>query len=281
MLLKIVKHLVLKPFVYSCFMSLKFKKYQGTGNDFILIDNISGEWNTMSIDVIQLLCDRKFGIGADGLIKLNKAVNFDFEVDYYNSDGSKSFCGNGARCAVAFAKEIGLIIDEKTTFLAIDGEHEAFFQGGLVSLKMNDVQHVELHNQDFILNTGSPHYIHYVSQIEGFDIYNYGKEIRYSNLFQKDGINVNAVQELNNNTLKMKTYERGVEAETLSCGTGVTAAALVSAYKRNTLGSFLFKVFTPGGELKVNFERTELGFSNIWLTGPATFVFEGSVYVAI
>jgi diaminopimelate epimerase len=223
---------------------------------------------------VQRLCHRRFGIGADGLIRINRHCDLDFEVDYFNADGSKSFCGNGARCAVAFAKSIGI---EQSTyrFLAIDGEHIANFSDGLIHLKMNDVDTIDPLEDDFILHTGSPHYIHFISDCVTFDVVAYGKSIRYSDRFKQEGINVNAVEVLADNALKMKTYERGVEDETLSCGTGVTAAALTWATQNEILGKSIIYVETMGGKLQVSFERTNRGFENIWLIGPAEFVYTG------
>lgn len=259
-------------------MSLHFVKYQGTGNDFIMIDNRSGEWNQLAISEIQKLCDRRFGIGADGLIKINSIEGYDFEVDYYNSDGSKSFCGNGARCSVAFAHELGILTDS-VRFMAIDGAHEAVKSNGLVFLKMNDVSTIDTSSEDYVLNTGSPHFIHFTDAVAEFDIVAYGKEIRYSEKYRREGINVNAVHQLSPASFEIRTYERGVEDETLSCGTGVTAAALALGEKNGISGEFEYKVKSEGGELAVKFTRDSNGFSNIWLIGPAVSVFKGSVNV--
>lgn len=259
-------------------MSLHFVKYQGTGNDFIMIDNRSGEWNQLTISAIQNLCDRRFGIGADGLIKINSLAGYDFEVDYYNSDGSRSFCGNGARCSVAFAHELGILSDS-VRFMAIDGEHEAVKSNGLVFLKMNDVSQIDTSSANYVLSTGSPHFIHFTGSVADFDIVAYGKEIRYSETYRAEGINVNAVHQLDADSFEIRTYERGVEDETLSCGTGVTAAALALGEKNGVSGEFEYQVKSRGGELSVKFTRDSNGFSNIWLIGPAVSVFKGSVNV--
>lgn len=259
-------------------MSLHFVKYQGTGNDFIMIDNRSGEWNQLTISDIQKLCDRRFGIGADGLIKINSIDGYDFEVDYYNSDGSKSFCGNGARCSVAFAHELGILSDS-VSFMAIDGAHEAVKSNGLVFLKMNDVPSIDTSSADYVLNTGSPHFIHFTNSVTDFDIVAYGKEIRYSEKYREEGINVNAIHQLDAGSFEIRTYERGVEDETLSCGTGVTAAALALGEKNAITGEFEYQVKSKGGSLSVKFTRDANGFSNIWLIGPAVSVFKGSVNV--
>ncbi len=259
-------------------MNLRFVKYQGTGNDFIMIDNRSGEWDNLSISTIRKLCDRRFGIGADGLIKINSVEGYDFEVDYYNSDGSKSFCGNGARCSVAFAHELGFTTDS-VSFMAIDGAHEALKKNGLVHLKMNDVAEIDDSQKEFVLNTGSPHFIHFTENVRDFDILAYGKQIRYSDKYKQEGINVNAIHQLDTHSFEIRTYERGVEDETLSCGTGVTAAALALGRKNEITGDFEYKVKSQGGDLSVKFRTTGTGFTDIWLIGPAESVFKGEVDV--
>ncbi len=259
-------------------MNLPFVKYQGTGNDFIMIDNRSGEWDDLSISTIRKLCDRRFGIGADGLIKINAIPDYDFEVDYYNSDGSKSFCGNGARCSVAFAHELGITADS-VSFMAIDGAHEALKKDGLVYLKMNDVPEIDDSQKEYVLDTGSPHFIHFTENVADFDIVAYGKQIRYSDKYKQEGINVNAIHQLNSHSFEIRTYERGVEDETLSCGTGVTAAALALGKKNRVLGEFEYKVTSQGGALSVKFTHNNPGFTDIWLIGPAVAVFKGEVDV--
>lgn len=259
-------------------MDLRFVKYQGTGNDFIMIDNRSGEWNDLSISMIRKLCDRRFGIGADGLIKINTIPGYDFEVDYYNSDGSKSFCGNGARCSVAFAHELGITADS-VSFMAIDGAHEAVKKGGLVYLKMNDVSEIDDSQKEYVLDTGSPHFIHFTENVTDFDIVAYGKQIRYSDKYKQAGINVNAIHQLDAYSFEIRTYERGVEDETLSCGTGVTAAALALGKKNRVLGEFEYQVKSQGGDLAVKFTNAGSHFTDIWLIGPAESVFKGEVNV--
>lgn len=252
---------------------IAFVKYQGTGNDFVMLDNLSGKYDNLSISDIQYICDRKFGVGADGLIKLNKKDGVDFYVDYYNSDGSQSFCGNGARCAVAFAKELG-VIDQNTVFDAIDGVHAASIDGtGLVSLKMSDVRSVSEEQSVFVIDTGSPHYIDFSNDE---DIVEFGKRIRYSDRFRENGINVNQVREENKNTIRVLTYERGVEDETLSCGTGVTACALAQM-KRIGLEAGRIEVSTKGGDLAVEAKMDGNGFNEVYLIGPAERVFSGTI----
>lgn len=262
-------------------MIFSFTKYQGTGNDFVMLDNLSGLYNDLSDAQIQQICDRRFGVGADGLIKINTKEGYDFEVDYYNSDASKSFCGNGARCAVNFAHELGITKDE-VYFWAIDGEHRAIKENGIVRLKMNPVEKIELDTDfsasDFVLNTGSPHFIHFTEniQLDKSEFIHQSKEIRYSEKYKKDGINVNFIQLENEFKAKIRTYERGVEDETLSCGTGVTAAAIVMCKTANLFGQQSFDLEVLGGNLTVSMNRvSENGFDDIYLIGPGQSVFKG------
>lgn len=257
-------------------MNIHFYKYQGTGNDFVILDNRNGQNNNLPLSTIKRICDRRFGVGADGLMLLNTHSTFDFEMIYYNADGNEgSMCGNGGRCLVQFAKAMG-IIKSNYTFLASDGLHEATFaSNGWVQLKMKDVNEVKHHNDTALLNTGSPHFIKFVRGVMELDVKQQGKDIRYSKAFKEKGVNVNFVEQMHDHLL-VRTYERGVEDETLSCGTGVTASALVSAY--NESGFNRVEVTTPGGRLAVEFDKNgEKSFTNIWLCGPATFVFEGNI----
>lgn len=257
-------------------MKLFFHKYQGTGNDFIMIDNNDSKYSDLTVNQIKYLCDRRFGIGADGLIKINSADGFDFEMDYYNADGTKSFCGNGARCSVMFAKEVGLVKGNKTSFTAIDGSHEATISDSQVFLKMKDVENVRsIGDGTFETNTGSPHYVKYVEDIDKENVVDFGKSIRYNDTYRAEGINVNLAEQIAPNTIKVYTYERGVEDETLSCGTGVTAAALSFAVKNKLEGQQCIVVQTKGGQLEVRFNKS-ISFSDVWLIGPAIEVFEGT-----
>ncbi|MEM1320406.1 MAG: diaminopimelate epimerase [Bacteroidota bacterium] len=257
-------------------MKIPFHKYQGTGNDFVIIDNRNPQYLSVAdTEKIQHICDRRFGIGADGLILLQEKEGYDFEMVYFNADGrTSSMCGNGGRCIVAFAGGLGLI-DAATHFWAIDGAHEARLHAdGRVELKMNDVATIE-HGEDyFILDTGSPHYVIFVEDVDDINVVENGQAIRYSKRFRKEGINVNFV-EPTKEALIVATYERGVEDETLSCGTGVTAAGLAYALKQSkALRQVAIK--SKGGELEVRFEKDgQGGFRDIWLCGPADLVFSG------
>lgn len=259
-------------------MTIHFSKYQGAGNDFIMLDNRDGHYNLLTIEQIKKLCDRKFGIGADGLIKINSHPSLDFEADYYNADGSKSFCGNGGRCAVSFCNDLGMDVSS-ATFSGYDGEHKAILNGKEIQLEMMNVYEVKIRDGNFEIYTGSPHYIHFSKQIEHFDVYTYGRNIRYNDTYRKNGINVNITEELADNKLFVRTYERGVENETLACGTGVTACALAYAYKTNKTGNVIIDVKVMGGELSVRFNYDGTKFTNVWLIGPGTFVFDGKINV--
>lgn len=254
-------------------MKLDFYKYQGTGNDFIMV-NCFRENVKLSLEQITHLCSRKTGIGSDGIIFLRPSVDNDFVMDFYNPDGSQSFCGNGARCSVAFAKHMGLI-RAHAVFEAIDGVHAAHIQENQVTLEMNSVKKIDRVNDvDYLLDTGSPHYVH-VSN-DNVDIVSFGREIRYSNQFKEKGVNVNSMSSFGSG-YNVLTYERGVEDETLSCGTGVTACGLVAMLIDPNLKEV--DVFTKGGRLKVLAERKGEGFESIKLIGPAKYVFNGSIEI--
>lgn len=256
-------------------MNIEFYKYHGTGNDFVLIDNREGILTDLSSEKIKNICNRHFGIGADGLILLEGHEELDFKMVYFNSDGRQSsMCGNGGRCIVAFAHKLG-IIGKNTKFLAIDGLHEAeILNDKRVKLKMKDVENINVEDLGLRLDTGSPHLL-VQSTLNNLDVNSAGGEIRYSEPYSKDGINVNFVS-YGNGSLKMRTYERGVEAETLSCGTGVTAAAIGMHYSGKTELKEIF-VETEGGNLSVSFDVQDGKYTDIWLTGPASFVFKGEL----
>lgn len=259
-------------------MQLHFYKYQGTGNDFVLIDNRKNEID-LTAEQIKYLCDRRFGIGADGLMLLELEPGADFKMVYFNSDGNEStMCGNGGRCISAFAKKLG-VINDRAKFIAIDGLHEAVIHEGFVSLKMNDVKNIEKTDNYFYLNTGSPHYVKFVEDINHYNVHEEGKKIRYNERFAAEGTNVNFIEKKDDQVF-VRTYERGVENETLSCGTGVTASALVAAINGQATGKNYCKISTLGGDLRVKFDKVlESNFYNIWLEGPAEFVFEGTIEV--
>jgi diaminopimelate epimerase len=256
-------------------MNIQFFKYQGTGNDFVILDNRNEQYSGLTTGQIKFLCDRRFGVGADGLMLLNTLEGYDFEMKYYNADGSEStMCGNGGRCLVKFASDMG-INKSDYLFLAIDGPHEASFgDNGWVRLKMKDVNEMDEDNGNCIVDTGSPHYVKIVNDVKKYDVFEEGKRIRYSKKFRQEGINVNFV-EIEHAHIYVRTYERGVENETYSCGTGVTASALACAH--NT-GFNRVQVKTLGGELAVEFQKDEKDhFSDVWLSGPATFVYKGEI----
>jgi diaminopimelate epimerase len=256
-------------------MLLKFYKYQGTGNDFVMADNRTGIFDVNNTELVARLCHRRFGIGADGFILLENEPGYDFKMVYYNSDGRQSsMCGNGGRCIVQFAYDLG-VIGNATRFLAIDGPHDARIEEGLVHLKMIDVTEVENNGTFFYMNTGSPHYVASVQDIEKYDVFEEGRKIRYNDRFQEVGTNVNFTEK-KDDVLFVRTYERGVEDETYSCGTGVTASALAASY--SGMASPV-RINTLGGALSISFKKTQEGFSDIFLIGPAQRVFEGSVEI--
>lgn len=256
---------------------MQFFKYQGTGNDFIMIDNRTNFFSKSDTKLIEKLCDRRFGIGADGLILLENDKNSDFRMVYYNSDGNESsMCGNGGRCIVAFAKQLG-VIESETDFIAADGMHYAKISiEGIVSLQMKDVDEIKLAADYVFMNTGSPHHVAVVEDVKSVPIKEWGSQIRYSDLYGKAGSNVNFVEPISNTLFAVRTYERGVEDETLSCGTGVTAVAIAMNAIGKTQANELH-LLVGGGELKVTFQKEGSTYTNVFLIGPATFVFEGAV----
>jgi len=259
----------------SVLQNMKFYKYQGTGNDFVVIDDRE-ETFPITQKLIADLCHRRFGVGADGLMLLQNAEGYDFRMVYFNSDGTEgSMCGNGGRCLVRFAHDLG-IIGESTLFIATDGEHEARVTPEVISLKMIDVNQIERTEKYDFMNTGSPHYVEYTDDLKNLDVYSKGKSIRYNEPFvSKGGTNVNFVEVLSDNQLEVRTYERGVEDETYACGTGVTACALSANARFGFEKAIDIKVM--GGNLRIEFNRTENGYDNIFLIGPAVQVFEGNI----
>jgi len=257
-------------------MELSFYKYQGTGNDFIMIDNRNELFNSSDNQLVARLCDRRFGIGADGLILLENDPQADFKMVYFNSDGNtSSMCGNGGRCIVKFAYDLGVISD-KTTFMAIDGLHDAYIENNLVHLKMINVDQIEKNEAFFFMNTGSPHYIEFVNELESFPVYAEGYKIRNNDRFKKEGTNVNFVQCISSDTIGVRTYERGVEDETWSCGTGVTASAIAASFKGYQSP---VNVVTKGGNLLITFAVRDQTYEEVFLCGPAERVFAGVVNI--
>lgn len=259
-------------------VNISFFKYQGTGNDFIMIDNRLETFPKKDTKLIRFLCDRRFGIGGDGLILIESDKMTDFRMVYYNSDGNEStMCGNGGRCIVAFAHQLGMIQNE-TQFLATDGVHRAMIEKDQIALQMIDVDVITEKGKDVFLNTGSPHHVIQVDHIDTLDVVKSGSAIRYSEMYQPDGTNVNFVKQLDDGHIRVRTYERGVENETFSCGTGVTASVLalhhLKKISQNTIG-----VEVLGGKLHVSFEWDGTLYKNIFLKGPAQKVFEGIIQI--
>ena len=257
-------------------MEITFCKYQGTGNDFVLIDNRSGVFPKDDTKLVARLCNRRFGIGGDGLILLEADNQADFKMVYYNSDGNtSSMCGNGGRCIVAFAKKLGLI-DRSARFSASDGMHDATIENGIISLHMKDVDHIKTGNGYMFLDTGSPHHIEFVEDIRQINVTEAGAKIRYGELYGKPGSNVNFAAEESDGNFSVRTYERGVEDETLSCGTGVTAVAIAVHHLGKTTSEKV-TLNVEGGRLEVSFEVKDGKYSKVYLTGPAEFVFKGTI----
>ncbi len=255
-------------------MDLTFYKYQGTGNDFIMIDNREEFFPKDNHEQIALLCDRRFGIGADGLILLENHDNLDFTMVYYNADGhTSSMCGNGGRCIAAFAQFLGIVSDQ-VEFEAIDGVHSAKIHGDTVSLQMQDVTEIREKDSYVFLNTGSPHHVQLVANLDAFEVAKEGAKLRYG-IYGEKGSNINFV-EPNANGFGVRTYERGVEDETLSCGTGVTAVAIAMHSTGKTTANRV-TIQSPGGNLEVAFEKNGIGYKNIYLSGPAKQVFKGTI----
>jgi len=256
-------------------MDKNFYKYQGTGNDFIIFDNRTLFFPKRNNELISTLCNRHFGIGADGLILLENDKNSDFKMVYFNADGNEStMCGNGGRCIVAFAQKLHLF-DKKTSFLAIDGLHHATIDASSVSLQMIDVSEVRISEHSIFVNTGSPHHIEIVDDLEHFPVIDKARKIIKSK-YSTEGCNVNFVEQLNDNTFKVRTYERGVEDETLACGTGVTAVA-IAMHKINKTNSNHIKLNVLGGNLEVKFIAEHDRYVNVILSGPTQFVFKGTL----
>ena len=262
-------------------MKIHFEKFHGTGNDFILIDNRAGTFIPETA-LVGRLCDRHFGIGADGLILLQAREGFDFGMAYFNSDGREStMCGNGGRSVTAFAHRLG-IIREQATFIAVDGAHQSVILSAdgddyMASVRLKDATVEASTAMGTTVNTGSPHLVRFVPEVARVDVVRDGRRIRYGKRFAEEGVNVDFV-EMARDTLHVRTYERGVENETLSCGTGVTAAALVAACKFTPARGY-YLIQTPGGQLKVSFTQNRNTFTDVWLEGPVKRVYEGEIEI--
>ena len=264
-------------------MKIFFTKYQGTGNDFVMLDNRSHAYSGLSAEQVRFLCDRRFGIGADGLILLEKETGYDFTMVYYNSDGrTSSMCGNGGRCITAFAHDLNLV-NGQSHFHAVDGDHDAVItdkKNMTVKLRMSDVPQLEKTGEDYFLNTGSPHFVRFVKAVKEADLLTEARKIRYAERFLPGGTNVNFVQVDAGNRLTVRSYERGVEDETLSCGTGVTASVLAAAAAgKLDKGTGMCEVTSMGGPLKVFYTAAGEGFTGIWLEGNARFVYSGEIEI--
>jgi diaminopimelate epimerase len=260
--------------------NIPFFKYQGAGNDFILIDNRGLDFSGLTEKQVNILCNRRFGVGADGLMLLQNHPDYDFEMHYYNADGRLgSMCGNGGRCIVAFAKALG-IIDQETNFLAVDGAHYAKISAteNWVELQMIDVQDIKSDERAFVLNTGSPHYVLEVSNLEELDVFAEGKRIRNNDTYKEKGINVNFIED-KGDYFFIRTFERGVEDETYACGTGVTAVALAKAHQAKATGHFSKAIKVLGGDMRVEYDYDGNSFSNIFLCGRAEQVFTGQIQI--
>jgi diaminopimelate epimerase len=259
-------------------MKLNFYKYQGAGNDFIMVDNRDLSFPKKNTHLINKLCDRRFGIGADGLILLESSKNEDFTMVYFNADGNEgSMCGNGGRCIVAFAKHLG-VIKHETNFNAVDGLHYATIENEIVKLKMIDVSEIKVSDSQAFLNTGSPHHIEFCKNIAEINVKKSGAKIGYSAPYFETGTNVNFAEQITTDSFKVRTFERGVEDETLACGTGVTAVA-IAAHKSNMTDDNSIKIEVLGGNLEVSFEEVKDKYTNIFLKGPAEFVFKGEIAI--
>ena len=259
--------------------AIRFDKYQGAGNDFVMLD-MTGTPLELDIATVEHLCDRRFGIGADGLIAICKSTKGDFKMRYYNSDGREaSFCGNGSRCSVAFAFDNGIITRQETLFEAYDGMHKGIIvsddgDSKIVSMQMSNAK-AETYDGHILVDTGSPHYVTQVQDLDTLDVKTLGAKIRYDKSISENGVNVDFIH-FDGKAVHIRTYERGVEDETLACGTGVTAAAIATAI---WFGGEHFDVKARGGDLTVDFKRDGLIFSDITLTGPACRVFGGEINI--
>ncbi|CDS92291.1 Diaminopimelate epimerase [Sphingobacterium sp. PM2-P1-29] len=276
-MLYVTEKLILLDRITQMESKIKFSKYQGAGNDFILIDNRNLHFDSKNEDLIHKLCDRRFGIGADGLMLLQEKENFDFEMIYYNADGRQgTMCGNGGRCIVAYARDLGIIRDN-TAFLAVDGIHKANLDDKLIDLQMIDVHEINRDGDAYVINTGSPHYIIFENNLSDLDVFSAGYKIRNNTTYRDEGINVNFIEKEGESGYFLRTFERGVEDETFACGTGATAAAMTIALHENRNGQITIPIRVLGGQLYISFFKEDFTFTEVYLKGPATFVFEGTI----
>ena len=259
--------------------TIHFYKWQGAGNDFILLDGRNGLDIETNPNIINRLCNRHFGIGADGLMVMSLIHGFDFRMTYYNSDGYEAdMCGNGARCIVGLAAQLG-VFQKEATFLARDGRHTGvLLPGGACKVSIRNVAQSETVGQGYFLNTGVPHLVVFIDRIDSVDVERDGSKLRFDSQFGPDGTNVNFVQ-LASSHLMIRTFERGVEAETLACGTGVVASAIAASLKDPQYASPV-TCKARGGTLSVSFQpEANQSFSNVWLEGPAREVFQGDIEI--
>ena len=264
-------------------MLVHFSKYHGTGNDFVMLDGRELDTSLFDTKVIRQLCDRRFGIVGDGLIILEESKHYDFTMRYFNANGREgTMCGNGGRCITAFARGLG-ICGTHTTFEGIDGVHEAsVLSNGEIRLRLVDVSGIDQLADGYLLNTGSPHFVHFVNNIEQIAVETEGAVIRHQERFGAGGVNVNFVgQGRTSHEITVRTFERGVEGETWSCGTGVAAAAITACIKDGA-DIYSYKITTRGGELNVNFKsQKDQHFTEIYLTGPASHVYDGTIDIVV
>ena len=259
-------------------MLVHFYKYHGTGNDFIIIDNRQLVIQPDDQELIKKLCTRRLGIGADGMMLLSGHDTYDFEMKYFNADGFEgSLCGNGARCISAFAHKEG-IAGDTLRFKAFDGVHEASIEKEKVTVRMNDVTSIEQHQSYFILDTGSPHSVFFRDDVETMNVVEEGQKMRFNDQFMPEGINVNFVQK-EGNKIFVRTFERGVEDETLSCGTGVVAASICTVLVGG-IDKLPVSIRTRGGDLDVDFTMVSKSeFTDIKLSGSVCFSFQGDIEI--
>ena len=260
-------------------MRMKFYKYQGAGNDFVLVDDRAGTFPSADTELVRAMCDRRRGVGADGLILLQNDPQYDFRMVYYNSDGREStMCGNGGRCIAAFAGALGLGRAGNMVFRAVDGRHEAKVADREICLGMKEIDSVSDEGTYCFLDTGSPHYVTFVDDVRAVDVRSRGRAIRQDGRFAAmGGTNVNFA-EVKDGKIFLRTYERGVEDETLACGTGAVAVAVAAHFTGRVSGEEVC-LAALGGPLRVSFRAGQDGrYTHVRLTGGAEKVFDGVFY---